>query len=270
MPLMQFETGAVYADSNNALIGYHDYGRLSATTITASSAQVNQPAINVANGNTWQFWQPTAAASQTMVFDLGSAKTVDYFLIASHNFDEELSGDVVFAYSDDNSSYTTAFTLDDADVTDDGVIMVNTVSRSHRYWRFTIPAASADLKIAAIYIGQLLQIEQAVYSSANSPNLTREETLVPSDSEGGQFLGSLLRREWFTASINWEHLEKDWYRTNFDPFAVTSQTWPFGIAWRPDDFSSEVVFARRTGPIAPRNSGPSGLMSVSLQLRAIT
>lgn len=267
MPLVEFESGAAYAGDNRALIAHDNPARLG--TVTASSEQADSPALNVQNGNTWQFWQPNATGSQTLTFDLLTAQPVDYLMIAAHNLSAELSGDVVLAYSDDNVSYTTAHTFDDADITDDEPVFVHLVSRSHRYWRLTVPTASTDLKIGAVYLGALLQMQRTLYTDGTPPTLTREEERISNDSEAGQFLGELIQREWYMGTFQWENLEKEWYRANFDPFALASQTRPFGLLWRPDDFTQEIVFARRMGRIAPRNSGPAGFMSVSLEVRAI-
>ena len=169
---MSVETGAAYVDDNRALIAYDNPSRLG--TVTASSEQASAPAINLQNGNTWQFWQPDATGSQTLTFDMLSAQPFDYVLIAAHNLSSELSGDVVVSYSDDNTSYTTAHTFDDADIADDEPVFVNLVSRSHRYVRLTIPAASTDLRIGAVYIGSRLLMQRTLYSSVSPPTLTLE------------------------------------------------------------------------------------------------
>lgn len=262
------ESSAAYSGSNAALIGYQDQVR--DATLTASSEQTNHPVENLADGFTFDFWKPSSTGSQTVVVDAGEAVTVDYVAIAAHNLSSESAGDVVVAYSDDDSAYTTAYTLSNSSITDDSPILIHLASRSHRYWRLTVNADSTDLAIGVLFVGELLQMQRNIYEGNTPAGLKRTDSTIPNLSDEGNFIGRYVTRSFYEASHQWEHLTPSWYRTNFKPFVTTSREWPFFLAWRPDDYPDEIVYAWRTRDISPGNDGPTGYMSVRLDLQAVT
>lgn len=260
------ESGAAYENDNEALIGYHDL--VADATLSADSEQTNHPVENLADGLTFDHWKPSSTGSQNVDIDLGNARTVDYAAIAAHNLSSELSGDVVVAFSDNGSDYTMAFTLSQASVTDNAPILIHLAARTHRYWRVTFPAASTALRVGVLYLGALLQMQRRIYRGNAPPSLQRADNVVPSLSESGHFLGRLITRSFYEATLSWERLKPDWYRTNFEPFVKTSRGRAFFIAWRPSDYPAEVVYAWRRGNIMPRHAGPRGWLSVQIKLQA--
>lgn len=267
MPVF-FEASAAYSGSNAALIGYQD--RVRGAVLTASSEQTNYPVENLADGLTFDFWKPSATGAWSIAVDMGAARTFDYVALAAHNLSGESNGDVVIAHSDDDSVYTTAYTLANSAITDDSPILIHLVSRTHRYVRISGSAASSDLAIGVLFVGELLQMQRNIYEGNAPAGLRRVDTTIPSRSDGGAFIGRFITRSFFEASHQWQHLTPAWYRANFKPFIAVSREWPFFIAWRPDDYPDEVVYAWRTSDVSPSNDGPTGYMSVSLDIQAVT
>lgn len=268
MSVILYESGAAYEGDNEALIAYDDH--LPDATVTASSEQTGAEIENALDGNTFDFWQPNTTGNVTVDIDLVTAQRADYLAIGAHNLSSELSDDITVAYSADGNTYTTSYTIDDADIVDDGPILLHLVSRTNRYARLTFPVASTDFRIGILQYGTLLQMQRTVYDGLNPPTLSREEEMIPNRSDSGRFLGMLLTRAFFETRLSWDDLEPDWYRQHFDPFVIASQTRGFFLAWRPAEFDAEVVYAWRTRAVRPDNSGEVGLMSVRLDIQGVT
>lgn len=262
-----FASGAPHSGSNKALIGYDD--ATIAQSAVASSSQQGGAAANAFDGYTFDFWRPASSGSQTLGAQTSGTGPFDYIAIAAHNLSTQLGGPLEVQY-DDGSNYVTVATLQPGDVTDDGAIFIHFPTVSAGQWRLSLNAASTDLRIGVFYVGTLLQMQRTIYGGLNVPNLSREENVIPNRSEAGNFLGAIVTRESYRTSLQWENLEPDWYRNNFDPFVKVSRTTPFFLAWRPNEFPDEVVYAWRTGSVKPDNTGPSGLMSVSMDIEAVT
>lgn len=86
-------------------------------------------------------------------------------------------------------------------------------------------------------------------------------------SESGQWLGRSIMRQGNDTQFSWRHLDPDWYRQRFAPFAERAKKYPFFIKWRPDLYDN-AVYAHTTDDISPSNMGGGhNLMTVSMNVR---
>lgn len=257
-----YETGAEYVGQNPALIGYQNYSG----TVVASSFVLSNPPENTTDGYTFDFWEAGGTGDQSLTFDFGSQSPVDYVAIAAHNLVDAGVTSIEIATSD-GGAFVTRYTTT---AIENAPLVLHMVNRSHIKWRITFKGSASAVRIGVVYIGQLLQMQRTIYEGLSVPSLSREENRIPNLSEGGQFLGALITREFYKSNLSWENLTPAWYRENFEPFVLASQTQPFFIAWRPGDFPDEVVYGWRTNNVKPRNTGPVGFMSVGLDIEAVT
>ena len=111
-------------------------------------------------------------------------------------------------------------------------------------------------------------MQRAIYGGHSPATLSRVTSVRPSLSETGQWLGATEVRSGYRSSYTWKHLTPSWYREHFDPFVANNpRANPFFIAWRPDRYPDEVVYAWATNDIQPTNMGTGrGLMEVSMSV----
>jgi hypothetical protein len=65
------------------------------------------------------------------------------------------------------------------------------------------------------------------------------------------------------------HIPASFYRSDIDPFVRAARSYPAFIAWRPETFPLEVMYARIPGDIHPQNEGKRDFMSFELPYRGI-
>jgi len=240
-------------------IGINSIGRTGA--VSASSAAAGFPASAAANPLTYEFWKPTATPAWWRV-DAGTAVTVDYVGIASHN----LAGSTVTVQRSDNNS--TWVDVVSTTPTDNSPIMFLFAAVSARYWRVSVTGNS--VAIGVINIGKVLEMQRACFAGINPIDLTRRTTIRPNVSEGGQWLGRSIIRQGSGTSVSFRHLTYDWYRANFDPFVEQARSYPFFFAWRPEGYANSVGYVWTQGDIAPTTMGIKGFLEVGIDMEGLS
>lgn len=226
-------------------------------TATADSEEVGFEADSVLNPLTYERWKPTSLPAE-LVIDAGEIADIDYIGIAAHTL---RGNSVTLSYSDDDVTYTQII---DFVPGDNGAIMVLFDEVATRYIKIEINGSGDIPEIGVVYAGLALQMQRAIYQGHSPGNLSRSSTQRPQVTEGGQWIGRVVTRRGYQTSYNWSNLDADWYRENFEPFVKAAISRPWFIAWRPNKFPDEVLYAWTDDDIQPTNSGPRNLMQVTV------
>lgn len=220
-------------------------------TISATSDAEGFEAANAGSVDTSSWWQPSAA-SGTWTIAYSSAQDVDAVGIGAHT----LSGVTVTIQAEIASVWTTVTTIVPAD---NSAILALFQTVNCTGIRVTI---SASARIGVIYTGTALAMQRAGYTSVGLIDLGRQAGLTSYISEGGQLMARFVQRRGLQSQYSWNHLTEDWYRANFDPFALAAQTEPFFIAARPQGYASDVAYAWVNDPITPSRMGIKNFLTV--------
>lgn len=237
--------------------------RIAYANALVSSAQAPSALVN----NTYQRYTPTTG-SQTAKFQLSAAANVDYIAIGAHNLGTHDDGQTI------TLSYATTIggaltEIDELTVTDNGAIF-RTFDSISGVAEIAIEtnATTEGLEIGIVYAGESMVMERPIYGGHNPIDLSQKTDYQNSMSDTGQFLGRTITKKGLEASFSWQYLTPAWYRSTFQPFVVSAVTNPFFIKWRPDQYEA-AAFGYSTRDITPTNmSGGSGLMSVTVNMRA--
>lgn len=253
--------GQMQADRSHgkARIGYRTI--VPDATVTASSEAPDFPASAVAHPLTYERWRPTAAPAELLI-DAGGWVDVDYVAIAAHTIGSA-DATVVIAHSQDGEDWTDAMVIDPDS---DNAIMALFEQVTARYWRIQI---SEVAEIGVVYIGRALVMQRGIYGGHSPGTLSRQTEISPTRSVTGQFLGRSIVRQGFNTSYEWSNLTAGWYRQEFDPFVEAALRRPFFIAWKPDRFPDEVLYAWCNDDIQPSNMGKRDLMQVGFAVEAV-
>ena len=242
----------------HARIGYQNIVAPSNLTGSSTAGIAGFPLLSVANPLTYERFVPSASPA-LIVIDAGVPVEVDYIGIAAHT----LSGRTVLLQSStDGSTWTTRLSM----TVDNNETILGLISPiTARYWRISVTWTTAP-QIGVLYIGKSLAMQRAIYGGHSPITLARNTVIQPNVSDTGQWVGRSIIRQGYRSSYEWNNLTAAWYRANFDPFVKAARTDPFFIAWRPSQFSEEVVYGWTTGDIIPSNMGIRDLMSVSMSV----
>lgn len=244
---------------SHARIGYSTITRNA--TVTASSSAPGFPASAIKHPLTYERWMPSTAPA-TLTIDAGALVTADYVGIAAHTVGST-GGAITISYSENGTDWTDVL---QASPSSDNAIMALFEPVLAQYWRIQI---SRVAEIGVVYIGRALTMQRCMYGGHSPGTLSRQTEIEPSRSVTGQFLGRSIVRQGFATSYQWANLSADWYRANFDPFVESALRNPFFIAWYPEKFPDEVLYAWCNDDISPMNQGQRDLMSVGFNVEAV-
>lgn len=259
------QPGSPYAGSNKALIAYRNIVGIDNIYTTERWGANHQDA---ADGATWSGWETTGvneapylrASSQDPV-------TVDYVALYYTPGSAAPQFDKLVVLSDGRQKAA----IDYADLPDSGPVLVAIEPADITSIRVMFEGDIVSTPFVSVFAaGQLLQMQRTEYQGWTPPHLARQARRVPNVSDAGQYLGTTVTRVMSQASASWDHLDPGWYREQFDPFVRASETLPFFMAWRPEDFPGDLVYGWRTGDVSPKNDGQPDRMSVSMQMQAVT
>jgi len=245
----------------NSRIGWDTLTREAVISdVEASSENGTGPADAPLRPDTAEYWEPSEMPA-TWELQWDASQSIDYVGIAAHTIGS--TGDISITVESTNDIPTGSpeqywRPLASAHIpTDDKPIMFLDTIRSARAIRITLggsPTPSPP-RIAVIYAGLSLWMPEAIRGTHTPINLSRETVLERQLSQGGQFLGQNIRRRGFTGSVQFENLDADWYRTNFDQFVQAARQYPYFFAWRPGEREDEIVYAWTGEDISPSYMG---------------
>jgi hypothetical protein len=231
-----------------------------AGTITADGSN----GALAANDYTFQRWSVGASPSNwTLVTD--DDASIDTVLIAAHS----LAGATVLIQTAATvgGAFTTRATLNPTDNSTIAVMLNNMgVPYVIRELRVAVSGGSGLEQVGIIRAGVALQMTQAVYGGVQPIGLSRIIETRHAISETGQWLGRTIQRQARRTAMPWTHLKADWYRSTFEPFALSLPQTPFGLIQNPAEMPESVAWCWTDESPAPANMGVKDYMQVTLNI----
>ena len=150
---------------------------------------------------------------------------------------------------------------------DDAPLLLLFQARAGQYLRLSVTGATVP-KIASIYAGQVLVMENAICDPFVPINMAGETVRSTFLSRGGQFLGQSVRRNGVASSVMFRYLTTAWVRQSFLPFAKNVGV-PYFLAWNPLLFPADVGYVWHEQNIKPSFDGIRDLMDVGWEIKGI-
>lgn len=258
---------------NRPVIGWHSV--LRPQDIVAGSELINRPALNLWSPDTAGLWEPSATNSYLTLIN-ATGGTVNYIGIARHNL-----GSGAIAYNIENSpDGTNWFSLKAIKtVSDDSAIIEYFAPSSLPFFRiYFTQSGSAKPRIAHVKLGRLLVLTSKIYVGHKPASLVRYADGITQTSENGQYLGRINTAVWRRSAVSQANVDPAFVRLSIMPFVAhanntaaddgTAQG-PYFFAWRPADYSNDVVYGWTHSTIHPDNQQPNGLMGFSFDVECI-
>jgi hypothetical protein len=224
-----------------------DHPRIGASpvsgTVSASSAAVGFAASLAANGQTWQYWKPTAVpATWTLTFT--SAK-ISYFGIAAHNLGT-VGGSVAFQIWDGAAWVTKATCTPSDDLPIFGLVRRRDQDRARLVFSGAIPT------VGIISFGDVTEFpRRATYTGSVSFDRATQEVFSTTISDGGQSLDRFVTRQPASVKMTVDNLSEAWTAAYLEPVIDYMRFKPVFIADRPSKFPKSVAYAYTMTPIVP-------------------
>jgi hypothetical protein len=256
-------------------IGYDTI--LTVTNVTASAEETGFPATALANPLTYDRWRaPVLGDSSGLTYiyiDAGSAVTLDYLGIASHNLGTigaalTLYGNSVAGLT--GSPVTLAVV---SSIATDAPFIESFTAGAYRYYTIAInPGAvtvTESIDIGVLFLGAAMQFERCIMGQHAPINYNRKTEFNINISDNGQFLGRSITRQGYETSVSFNMITGAWGRATFQPFVKYARTKPYFWQWNPTTYPSEVAYVHTDGDIGIQYTGDRTLMSANWTMKGL-
>jgi hypothetical protein len=264
-------SGGGVINANNPIIGYQNL--VTSTNISATTADADFPAANLANPSTSLRWLGeigSPEADEYITIEVNTAELIDYVGIARHNFGTaQIPVSIEGLVDPDASPLVWDEIVQDSIPANDQPLILRFTPAAYASVRIRLQPGSAAPTAAVVYVGKLLVLQRRIYVGHTPINYGRASKVINAKSENGSFLGRIVLNESTTSKVDLQNLTPDWYRTYFDPFVTAAREKPFFWAWRPSDYPAECGYAWLTNDPKPSNQLANGMMQVSFDMGGI-
>lgn len=234
-------------------------------TPTADAEVTGFEGVNVNNWLLYNSWKPGVTGAPDLVFDLGSAKSVDTICVYGHNLFTE-GCDLRLRYSVDDIAYFDA--VSQFTVPDDGVIFKQFSTQSKRYWELRIANCTVDALISVVAFGTATVLPSDMYDGFRPP-LRGKVKNINSVSVNGAFLGRSIQPIPLDIVITQKNASQAFVRGDWDTFLAHAQSLPFFFSWDENNYPDETVYAwsdpKETQPVY----SDFNLLKVELKAKAL-
>lgn len=256
-------------EANNPVFGWHNLVR--AGQIYADYEDENYPASNLANPATNLIWRSTDDGEQYVEFLVDTTDVVNYVGIAGHNFGSSARSVSVERLTNEGDSPEIWEELAPEHMpASDDALLFRFEDQDLLRLRVKLFAGSDVLpEMAVVFIGKLLQMERS-FPDTHVP-ITKNPTTdtVTGESDGGHFLGTIVRKQSLSTNIQFQMLTESWYDDNMQPFIdYANLRNPFFFAWLPYSRPDETGYSWLTQDAAPTYKPQIETVDISLQMNA--
>jgi hypothetical protein len=257
-------------NANNPIIGYHNL--VTPTNVTATSEDMEYPAVNVANPSTnlrWLGVQDSPPDDIYLRFDINTNEQIDYVGIARHNLSSASIPVSIEGLTVADSPEDWNELVQDVILPNDGPAIFRFTPQALSAIRIRMQPGNEAPTIAVVYVGKLLVLPRRIYVGHTPMQYNRQATVVNGRSESGNFLGRIVLNETLSLNVEMSNIDPDFYREEIDPFFVAAVEAPFFWGWRPGDYPYESGFAWMTADSKMSNQRPNGFVQISFQAEGI-
>lgn len=250
---------------NAPLIGWRNI--VTASGISADTADPDYPASNLANPSTAARWQATDTSLQYLTFTVGGDEPVDYVGIARHNLSSGITVSIDVEYPDDPDTWVEI--VEEFIPADNAPILARFEPDIYSRIRIKLQPTSTIPRVAVVYIGKLLILQRNIYVGHTPITFGRSARITNAMAESGDYLGRIVLTESLATSVELQNLTPMWYRQHLDPFIAAAKTTPFFWAWRPTSYPHEIGYSWIKDVAQPSNQRPNGMMQISIQMGGV-
>jgi hypothetical protein len=211
-------------------------------TVTVTSEASGFEKENAQSWKTSSWWKANAAGTVYFYVDMGAAVNVDCWGFVGSDLADN-AGTIKPEYSATGAWAGEENDLDSVYTpTKKTSVFKKVTNRNARYFRFEIDSTGAASFFANLYLGIAKALSGGMPSPFSPANLNRDRKIMNNISEGGQFLGRILRSNGSKIRIPQKNVERTWIDANWDAIANHIELYPFYFLWNEENFPSEAAY----------------------------
>lgn len=254
---------------NKSLVLYNNLLRQSGATLSYSgTGVVGREEGNAIDWRDFSLFEVDASAITELEITLPDGGTFDSWSIYVANYTGTGNQSISLEYESSPSTFTPV----DSQSLAGGKLTFESISQitvaAGRKVKFIFDVGTATMLIRQLVVGNSLEFERGQWDGVTPPNFTQGAVVDNIISVNGSVIARNLRHLERSASINLSHIDKDWMRTNFEPFQVHATRYAFIYKWSPVEYPNEIAFSVAKDIVAPQHDRYR-FMSVSMPLRCL-
>lgn len=230
---MIIRAGGITGD--DPVIGYHNV--VTAAGVSSTTAADGFPIANVADPATIPFWRGGVnTGNEAITITTNFDGEIDYVGIAAHNL-----GTIKATFSASSGSSPILAT---GTFFDDDPVIIQFQPTIISQLLLTLSHTGVDSpQIGVLYAGKLLELERSIkVDQRHMPvNLNFQSVVVGGRTEINP-LGRIRLNTKTVSTADFDHFTPDWYRSDFQAFAMAAEDSPFFFAWDPDEYPYEMSY----------------------------
>lgn len=220
---------------DNPVIGYHNV--VTSAGVSSTTAADGYPITNVANPSTNPFWRGGVnTGNEVITITTNFDSEIDYIGIAAHNLGTIKA---IFSVLSGSSPILASGVF-----FDDDPIIIQFQPTIISQLVLTLSHTGVDApQIGVLYAGKLLELERSIkIDQRHMPvNLNFQSSVVGGRTEINP-LGRIRLNTKTVSMAEFDHFTPDWYRSDFQAFALAAEDNPFFYAWDPDEYPYEMSY----------------------------
>lgn len=226
------------------VIGYKNL--VTATNVSALTAAAGHPASNVANPQTFNYWEGvegSPVADHYLTLQVNADDPIDYVGIAGHNLGLAQCAVSIEAY---NGSIGSPALPDWQEIIapimpgDNTPLLMRWDPQAYIGVRIRIQPGTEAPRVAVVHCGKLTVFEVGTHTKHVPINFGRRKFIQSNRSETGQFLGRIQTGKLNETTFQVRALSPAFVANELDPFLELAP--PFFWAWAPADFPTHVGY----------------------------
>ncbi len=211
-------------------------------TVTTTSDAADFAKENAQSYKTSSWWKAAAAGTVYFYIDMGAAVSVDSWGFVGSDLANN-SGTIKPQYSATGVWGGEELDLDVIYTPSENITIFKKVtSVSARYYRFEISSTGSASNFANFYLGVVLALPSGMPAGFSPANYNRDREIFNNISEGGNYLGRLLRRKGAKVTILQKNILKSWVDANWIQIADHIELYPFYFLWNQEVFPDEAAY----------------------------
>jgi hypothetical protein len=236
-----------------------------ATTVVASSEDPDFPVENVSDWLLTDFFAPAATGTYHITLTMPTTTNAD--CMAFFRQDLHLNaGSIVLQYWDGAAWQDATSTILPANDKPQ-IFYFDTISAS--MWRFEIDS-TVIASIGALFVGEHMALEVGVWKGFTPPIFARNNNMITSMSQSGQFIGRSIVSNAGSLSLTAEFQSLGFMRDEWLPFIKHAELKPFFFTWNDDNFPLEDSFAWLDQTNTSASNQTFNRMSATIKMRVLT
>ena len=168
--------------------------------------------------------------TRTVIFDLGSSKSIDCVCVARHNF---FTAGATLIFNGSNTSNSGPWTLlASVTFTDDNVMVERVTPTAYRYVQIIRTNGAVDIFASDVFIGSSIELPKEMQNGFIRPEDNDQDIIKTNITQNGALVGMEITTRPKKCRIQFNSADSSWFETNWLTLINGMKSYPVYFSWK--------------------------------------